>query len=74
MIWGGASKLYQIVLDRDVDTPVHSKDVVNGFNAVQKQYLATCLRVCITPEVENIGSKRMRVYSMTEKGKVSFSK
>ena len=30
------SKLYQIVLERAVDTPVHGKDLVDGFNAVQK--------------------------------------
>ena len=34
-------KKYQIVLDRAVDTPCHGEDVVDGFNAVQKQYLAT---------------------------------
>ena len=31
------STSYQIVLDRDVDTPGHGKDVVDGFNAVQQQ-------------------------------------
>ena len=31
------SKAYQIVLDRVVDTPGHVKDVVDGFNAVQKR-------------------------------------
>ena len=66
-------KAYQIVLDRSVYTPGNGKDVVDGFNSVQKQYLATCLRICITPEVDNIDSKRMRVYSMTEKGEVSFA-
>ena len=59
---------HQMVLDRDVDTPVHGKDVVDGFNAVQKRYLATCLRMRSTPEKENIDSKRMRVEATTEKG------
>ena len=40
----------QIVLDRAVDTPGHGKYVVDGFNDVQKQYLATCLRMHSTPE------------------------
>ena len=31
------SKSYQIVLDRYVDTPSHGKDVVDGFNDVQKR-------------------------------------
>ena len=46
---------------------------MNDFNAVQKQYLATCLRMCSTPEVDKIDSKRMRVDAMTKKGEVSFS-
>ena len=44
------SKSYQIVIDRAVDTPGHGKDVVDGFNAVQKRYLATCLIMRSTPE------------------------
>ena len=67
------SKSYQIVLDSDVDKPGHGKDVVDGFNAVQKQYLATCLRIRSTPEKDKIDSKRMRVEAMTEKGEVSFA-
>ena len=66
-------KSYQIVLDRAVDTPSHGKDVLDGFNAVQKRYLATCLRMRITPEKDKIDSKHMRVEAMTEKGEVSFS-
>ena len=31
------SKSYQIILGRSVDTPGHGKDVVDGFNAVQKR-------------------------------------
>ena len=68
------SKSYQIVLDRDVDTLGHGKDVVDGFNAFQKQYLATCLRMRSTPEKDNIDSKRIRVEAIKEKGEVSFSK
>ena len=68
------SKSHQIVLDRAVDTPGHGKDVVDGFNDVQKQYLANCLRMSIMPEVDNIESKRMRVYAMTKNVEVRFSK
>ena len=46
---------------------------MGGFNAVQKQYLDTCLRMCSTPEVYNIDSKCMYVDAMTEKGEVSFA-
>ena len=58
---------YQIVIDRAVDTPGHGKHVVDGFNAAQKRYLATCLRMRITPEKHKIDSKRMRVEAMTKK-------
>ena len=68
------SKSYQIVLDRSVDTPGHGKDVVDGFNAVQKRYLATCLRMCSTTEKEKIDSKRMHVEAMTENEELSFAK
>ena len=62
------STSYQIVLDRAVDTPCHGKDVVDGFNSVQKRFLATCLRMRSTPEKDKIDSKRMCVEAMTEKG------
>ena len=68
------STSYQIVIDRAVDTPGHGKDVVDGFNAAQKQYLSSCLRMLSTPEKDKIDSKRMRVEAMTEKGEVSFAK
>ena len=67
------SKSYQIVIDRAVDTPGHGKYVVNGFNAVSKRYLATCLRMHSSPEKDKIDSKRMRVEAMTEKEEVSFT-
>ena len=46
---------------------------MDGFNAVHKEYLDTCLRMCSTPEVDKIDSKRMYVDSVTKKGEVSFS-
>ena len=68
------SKSYQIFLDRFVDTPVHGKDVVDGFNAVQKRYLDTCLRMRSKPEVDKIKSNHMCVHVLTEKGEVIFAK
>ena len=59
------STSYQIVLDRAVDTPGHGKDVLDGFNSVQKRYLVTCLRMRSTPEKYRVDSKRMRVEAMT---------
>ena len=67
------SKSYQIVLDRAVDTTGHGKDVVDGFNAVQKRYLANFMIMCSTPEKYNIDSKSMHVEAMTDKGEVSFA-
>ena len=51
------SKSYHIVLDISIDTPDHGKYAVDGFNNIQKRYLATCLRMHSTPEVENIYGK-----------------
>ena len=68
------SKSYKIVFDRAVDTPGHGKDLVDGFNAVQKRYLATCLRMHSTPEKDKIDSNRMHVDAMNEKVEVSFDK
>ena len=64
------STSYKIVLDRVLDTPGHGKDVVDGFNALQKRYLATCLRMISTPEKHKIDSKRMCVEAMTENDKM----
>ena len=44
---------------------------MDGFNAAQKQYLATYLRMLSTPEKHKIESKRMRVEAMTEKAENS---
>ena len=62
------SKSNRFFLDRAVDTLGHGKDVVDVFNSVKKLYLATCLRIRSTPEVDNIYSKCMRVDSMTKRG------
>ena len=61
-------------MDISIDTPGHEKYVVDGFNDVQKLYLATCLRMHSTPEVDKIDSKRMRVDAMNEKEEVIFAK
>ena len=63
---------HQIVLDRAIDTPVHVKYIVGGFNSFQKRYLANCLIIRSTPEVEKTDSKRMRVDAMTKMVEVSF--
>ena len=54
-------------LDRAVDTPGTGKDVVDGFNAVQKRYLDAFLIMSSIPEVDKIDSKRMSVDAMTER-------
>ena len=68
------SKSYQIVLDKSVDTLGHVKDVVYGFNAVQKRYLATSLKMRSTPEKDKIYSKRMHVDAVTKNTEVIFAK
>ena len=66
-------KLYQFFIGRDADIPGHGKDVVDGFNAVQKRYLATFLRICSTPKVDKIDSKSIHVDAITKKGEVRFA-
>ena len=67
------SKSYQNILDRAVGTTGHGKYIVDGFKAVHKRYLATCLRMRSTPEIDNIYSERMPVDAMTEMWEVIFS-
>ena len=64
----------KLFFDRAVDTAGYGKYFVDGFNAFQKWYLATCLRMRSTPEKDNNDSKRMRVEAMTRKGELSFAK
>ena len=54
-------------LYRDVDTSDNLKDVVDRFNAAQKQYSDKTIRVLSTPKVDNTDNKLMRVDAMTEK-------
>ena len=68
------SRTYKFFPDRAVDTPGHGKYVVDDFNAVHKKYLATCLRIRSTPEVNKIDIKRIRVDAITDKGEVRFAK
>ena len=55
------SKLYQIVLDRSVDTSGHGKYVVDGFNDIRKQKFANCSRMSSTPELDKIFNLTVRV-------------
>ena len=61
-------KSYHFFHDRAVDTLDNGKYVVDGFNAVQKRYLDSCLRMRSTLEVGKIGSKRTYVDGMTKEG------
>ena len=47
---------------------------MDGFNAVQKRYLATCFRMRSPAKKYKVDRKRMRVEAMTEKGEVRFAK
>ena len=62
------SKSHQTVLNIADDTPCLGKYVVHGFNAIQKQYIANCLIIHSTPELDKIDSKRMRFDTITDKG------
>ena len=47
---------------------------MDGFHAVHKRYLSTCLKMRSTPEKDKIDIKSMRVDAMTKKGEVSFAR
>ena len=66
-------KILYIFFNISVDKPGHGKDVLDGFNAIQKQYLATCLRIHSTSLKFFFDSNRIRVDAKTKKGEVSFS-
>jgi hypothetical protein len=54
-----------MTIDQAIGAPLHGKDVVDGINATDKQYLAGCMCLIGTPEA-NDGDKRMTAQSMVE--------
>jgi hypothetical protein len=60
----GASK-YDMTFDRAIGAPSHGKDVIDGINATDKQYLAGSMCLVGTPEANN-ADKRIAAQSMVE--------
>ena len=64
---------YGITIDRQIDAPGHGKGVVDGINAIDKNYLSKMMNLIMTPEV--ITSKdRMSSATMIEGAEKSFAK
>jgi hypothetical protein len=59
------SAKYDMTIDHAVGAPLHGKDILDGINATDKQYLAACMCLICTPEA-NDGEKRMAAQSMVE--------
>ena len=64
---------YAITINRQIDAPGHGKGVVDGINAIDKNYLSKMMNLIMTPEV--ITSKdRMSSATMIEGAEKSFAK
>ena len=64
---------YGITIDRQIDAPGHGKGVVDGINAIDKNYLSKMMNLIMTPEV--ITSKdRMSSATMIERAEKALQK
>ena len=64
---------YGITIDRQIDAPDHGKGVVDGINAIDKNYLSKMMNFTMTPEV--ITSKdRMSSATMIEGAEKALQK
>ena len=63
---------YNIVVDRAVGAPGHGKDVVDGLNAIDKEFLKRAMMRNKNPE-DNHSCKDMFAHGFTLKGRVSFA-
>ena len=55
------------MIDQAIDALENFKGVVDGMNAIDKEYLSKFLCLTSIPEVHN-DEKRMNIYSMNEEG------
>jgi hypothetical protein len=54
-----------IIIDRAISAPGHGKDIVDGINAIDKEFLRSKMCMIGTPEASD-GNKRMAAHSMVE--------
>jgi hypothetical protein len=66
------SAKYDMAIDRAIGAPSHGKDIVDGINATDKQYLAGCMCLIGTPEA-NDSEKWMAAQSMVETASKSLA-
>jgi hypothetical protein len=63
---------YGIVVDRAIGAPGHGKNDVDGYNAVDKQFLEKKMCLIDTPDAE-ISDRRMAAHAMVETASLSFA-
>jgi hypothetical protein len=62
---------YGITIDRQVGAPGHGKDIIDGVNAVDKNYISKCFCMTDMPEANNAANK-ISAESMVEGSLKSF--
>ena len=61
-----------IIIDRAIGAPGHGKDIVDGINAIDKEFLRSKMCMIGTPEASD-GNKRMAAHSMVERASKSLA-
>ena len=67
------SQTYSIIIDRGINTPGHRKEVVDGFNAVDKRYIYKLMSKVQLPGSVRFDS-RIKIHTGTEKKDVSLAR
>ena len=64
---------YGIIIDRAIGAPGHGKDIVDGLNAVDKQYLKGCMRTIKTADETEFDIKKIQIHSIHENNATSYA-
>ena len=67
------SQTYSIIIDRGVSAPGHGKEVVDGFNAVDKRYIYQLMSKVQLPGSTRFDSQ-IKIHTDTEKKDVSLAR
>ena len=64
---------YSIIFDQDINSPGHSKEVVDGINAIDKRYICQLMSAVQLPVSKRFYSQ-MQMYTINQKYDVSLAK
>ena len=67
------SQCYSIIIDRGISVPGHGKEVVDGINAVDKNYIYQLISKVQVPGSVRFDSQ-IRMHTVTENKDVSLAK